>query len=201
VLATLRRRIMLNDLTPGAVLTELGLATDLACSQSAIREALLRLDGEGLVRRAGRQGTMVTDLDADAAMEILDLRRRIETRAARRIARRVTAGDLDALLKHQAQMIAAAQAGDAWALIEHDRDFHLALFRISGLHALEPILLRCIQHTHRFRLWAPWHQRPLLQTATRHQSILTALRSNDATALGRALGQHLDTIVERRNAA
>jgi DNA-binding GntR family transcriptional regulator len=201
VLATLRRRIMLNDLTPGAVLTELGLATDLACSQSAIREALLRLDGEGLVRRAGRQGTMVTDLDADAAMEILDLRRRIETRAARRIARRVTAGDLDALLKHQAQMIAAAQAGDAWALIEHDRDFHLALFRISGLHALEPILLRCIQHTHRFRLWAPWHQRPLLQTAMRHQSILTALRSTDATALGRALGQHLDTIVERRNAA
>jgi DNA-binding GntR family transcriptional regulator len=201
VLATLRRRIMLNDLTPGAVLTELRLATDLACSQSAIREALLRLDGEGLVRRAGRQGTMVTDLDADAAMEILDLRRRIETRAARRIARRVTAGDLDALLKHQAQMIAAAQANDAWALIEHDRDFHLALFRISGLHALEPILLRCIQHTHRFRLWAPWHQRPLLQTATRHQSILTALRSTDATALGRALGQHLDTIVERRNAA
>ena len=201
MLGTLRRRIMLNDLSPGAVLTELGLATDLACSQSAIREALLRLEGEGLVRRAGRQGTMVTDLDADAAMEILDLRRRIEMRAARRIARRVTAGDLDTLLKHQAQMIAAAQANDAWALIEHDRDFHLALFRISGLHALEPILLRCIQHTHRFKLWAPWHQRPLLQTARRHQPILTALRDTDAGALGRALGQHLDTIVERRNAA
>jgi DNA-binding GntR family transcriptional regulator len=192
---------MLNDLAPGAVLTELGLATDLECSQSAIREALLRLEGEGLVRRAGRQGTMVTDLDTDAAMEILDLRRRIEMRAVRRIARRVTAGDLDALVKHQTQMIAAAQADDAWALIEHDRDFHLALFRIGGLHALEPILLRCIQHTHRFKLWAPWHQRPLLQTAMRHQPILTALRSNDAAALGRALGQHLDTIVERRNAA
>jgi DNA-binding GntR family transcriptional regulator len=201
VLSLLRRRIMLNDLTPGTMLTELGLATDLACSQSAIREALLRLEGEGLVRRAGRQGTMVTDLDADAAMEILDLRRRIEVRAARRIARRATAGDHDALLKLQDHMIAAAKANDAWALIEHDRDFHLALFRISGLHALEPILLRCIQHTHRFRLWAPWHQRPLLQTATRHQPILAALRSGEAATLSRALGQHLDTIVERRNAA
>jgi len=192
---------MLNELAPGAVLTELGLASELACSQSAIREALLRLEGEGLVRRAGRQGTMVTDLDADAAMEILDLRRRIEVRAARRIARRVTAGDLDALLRLQAQMTAAARADEAWALIERDRDFHLALFRISGLHALEPILLRCIQHTHRFRLWAPWHQRPLLQTALRHQPILTALRSGEAPALSHALGQHLDTIVERRNAA
>ncbi len=156
VLATLRRRIMLNDLAPGSVLTELGLATDLACSQAAIREALLRLEGEGLVRRAGHQGTMVTDLDADAAMEILDLRR---------------------------------------------RDFHLALVRISGLHALEPILLRCIQHTGRFKLWAPWHQRPLMQTAMRHQPILAALRGDDTAALGRALGEHLDTIVERRNAA
>ena len=201
VLATLRRRIMLNDLTPGSVLTELGLATDLACSQAAIREALLRLEGEGLVRRAGRQGTMVTDLDADAAMEILDLRRRIETRAARRVARRVTAGDLDTLSKLQTRMIDAARADDTWALIEHDRDFHLALFRISGLHALEPILLRCIQHTGRFKLWAPWHQRPLMQTAMRHQPILAALRGDDTAALGRALGEHLDTIVERCNAA
>lgn len=201
VLSTLRRRIMLNDQTPGSLLTELGLAAELACSQSAVREALLRLEGEGLVRRAGRQGTVVTDLDADTAMEILDLRRRIEVRAARRIARRVTAGDLDALLRLQAWMVAAAEADDTWALIEHDRDFHLALFHISGLHALEPILLRCIQHTHRCRLWAPWHQRPLLQTATRHQPILAALRSGEAAALGRALGQHLDTIVERRNAA
>jgi len=60
VLGTLRRRIMLNDLSPGAVLTELGLAVDLACSQSAIREALLRLEGEGLVRRAGRQSAAQT---------------------------------------------------------------------------------------------------------------------------------------------
>ena len=192
---------MLNDLTPGTVLTELGLATELTCSQAAVREALLRLDGEGLVRRAGHQGTMVTDLDADAALEILDLRRRIETRAARRVVRRVTGGDLDALDTLQQRMFAAAAANDVWALIEHDRDFHLALFRIAGLHALEPILLRCIQHTHRFRLWAPWHQRSLHQTAARHQPILAALRGGESAALGRELGQHLDTIVERRHAA
>lgn len=192
---------MMNDLRPGSVLTELGLATELACSQAAVREALLRLEGEGLVRRAGHQGTMVTDLDGDAAMEMLDLRRRIETRAARRVTRRVTGGALDTLARLQERMFAAADAADPWALIEHDRDFHLALFRIGGLHALEPILLRCIQHTHRFRLWAPWHQRPLRQTAARHQPILTALRQGDAGTLARELGQHLDTIVERRHAA
>ena len=201
VLSTLRRRIMLNDQTPGSLLTELGLAAELACSQSAVREALLRLEGEGLVRRAGRQGTVVTDLDADTAMEILDLRRRIEVRAARRIARRGTAGDHRALLRLQAWMIAAAEADDAWALIEHDRDFHLALFHISGLHALEPILLRCIQHTHRCRLWAPWHQRPLLQTATRHRRSSLRCAAARPPRWAAHWAEHLDTIVERRNAA
>ena len=46
VLAELRRRIVLNLITPGAVLTELGVAHDLACSQAAVREALLVLAGE-----------------------------------------------------------------------------------------------------------------------------------------------------------
>lgn len=196
--AELRRRIVLNELPPGSVLTELGLAADLRCSQAAVREALLRLEGEGLVLRAGRQGTTVTDLDADTAQEILDLRRRIELRGARRAARRVTAGDLAGLERIQAGMERAAGAGDAWAVLEADMEWHLALFRISGLHAMAPILARCTLHTHRFRLWAPWHRRPLAETAARHLSILAALRDGDAARIARALGSHLDTIVDRR---
>jgi DNA-binding GntR family transcriptional regulator len=197
----LRRRIVLNELSPGSVLTELGLAADLACSQAAVREALLRLEGEGLVLRAGRQGTTVTDLDADTAGEILDLRRRIELRGARRAVRRVLAGDFATLARIQAAMEVAATAGDAWAVLDADMEWHLALFRISGLHAMAPILARCMLHSHRFRLWAPWHRRPLAQTAARHLPILDALRARDGAALARELGAHLDTIVERRQAA
>ena len=191
----------MNDLAPGTVLTELGLAAELACSQAMVREALLRLQGEGLVRRSGRQGTSVTDLDSETALEILDLRRRIELRGARRAVKRVGTGDisrLDALLD---AMHRAAAANDAWALVEWDTEFHLALFHAAGLHAMEPILARCIMHTHRFKLWAPWHQRPLSQTASRHEPILEALRQRDGTALARELSNHLDTIVERWSAA
>jgi len=200
-LAELRRRIVMNELPPGALLTELGLAAELGCSQATVREALLRLDGEGLVLRAGRQGTTVTDLDADTAAEILDLRRRIELRGARRTARRVVSGDIAALRRIQAAMEQLAAAGDAWAVLERDMDLHLALFRLSGLHAMVPILARCMLHTHRFRLWAPWHQRPLGETARRHRPMLDALASGDGAALARELGQHLDTIVERGVAA
>jgi DNA-binding GntR family transcriptional regulator len=201
VLSELRRRIVMNELAPGAVLVELALAAGLGCSQSTVREALLRLEGEGLVLRAGRQGTSVTDLDADTAAEMLDLRRRMELRGARRAARRVTAGDLVALRAIQDRMERAAEAGDAWAVLERDMDLHLALFRASGLHAMGPILARCMLHTHRFRLWAPWHRRPLGETALRHHAILAALEAGDAAALVRELGTHLDTIVERKIAA
>jgi GntR family transcriptional regulator, rspAB operon transcriptional repressor len=201
VLADLRRRIVMNELTPGAVLTELRLAADLQCGQSSVREALLRLEGEGLVLRAGRHGTTITDLDVDSAAEMLDLRRRIELRGARRAARRISAGDIAVLKGLQERMEAAAEAADAWAVLECDMDLHLALFRASGLHAMGPILARCMLHSHRFRLWAPWHRRSLAETARRHRPILAALEAGDAAALARQLGAHLDTIVERKTAA
>jgi DNA-binding GntR family transcriptional regulator len=201
LLSELRRRIVLNELAPGSVLTELGIAAELGRSQSAVREALLRLEGEGLVRRAGRQGTTVTDLDADTASEILDLRRRIELRGARRAVKRAVAGDVAGLRALLEAMHRSAAAGDVWGVVEQDIAFHLALFRIAGLDALEPILERCILHTHRFKLWAPWHQRPLAETAARHAPLIDALAEGDAARLARDLGEHIDTIVERRSAA
>ena len=201
MLRELRRQIVLNEVAPGTVLTELALAARLSSSQAAIREALLRLEGEGLVARSGRQGTAVTPLDRDEAEEILDLRRRIEVRAALRVARRAGAGDVSALRQLLDDMHAAATAGDIWTMVERDTQFHLSLFRVSGLLAMEPILARCILHTHRFRLWAPWHRRPLEQTAARHAPILAALSAGDADGLAASLAEHLDTMIESKTAA
>ncbi len=190
---------MLNELVPGSVLTELALAAELSSSQGAIREALLRLEGEGLVTRSGHQGTTVTDLDATVAAEILGLRRRIETRAAAAIMRRCNAGHMVLLREALEAMRGAAADDDLWAMVRADTEFHLALFRISGLAAMEPILARCILHTHRFRLWAPWHRRPLRDTADRHLPLLAALEARSAAGLKRELEKHLDTIVETRS--
>ena len=81
VYGIVKRRIILNELTPETVLTELGLAHEIGCSQGPIREALLRLQEDGLVVRSGRR-TIVTRLTAEEADEMLALRRRIETRGA-----------------------------------------------------------------------------------------------------------------------
>jgi DNA-binding GntR family transcriptional regulator len=66
---------------------------------------------------------------------------------------------------------------------------------------MEPILARCMLHTHRFHLWAPWHRRSLTETAGRHRPILASLEAGDVGALVHELAAHLDTMVERRAAA
>lgn len=195
VYRAIKRRILLNELAPETALTELGVAQAMGCSQGTVREALLRLQEDGLVIRAGRRGTTVTPLDADAAAEMLGLRRRIETRAAARAAQRADAAAFARLEALQDEMDAAARAGEVYGLIELDADFHMTIFRLADLRALEPILHRCILHTHRQKVWAPRHQRPLAETAGRHRDILAALREGGA-ALAAALGRHIDTIVD-----
>jgi DNA-binding GntR family transcriptional regulator len=200
ILHELRRRIVLNELRPGTVLTELSLAAELQGSQGAVREALLRLEGEGLVTRSGHQGTAVTDLGPAEAAEMLHLRRQIEGRAASAIAARLSRGDETTLEHLTSAMETAAASNSQWHMILADTEFHLTLFRTAGLAAMEPILARCILHTHRSRLWAPWHDRPLQQTADRHRDIMAAARSRNGRRLRQALERHIDTIVERGTA-
>jgi DNA-binding GntR family transcriptional regulator len=156
---------------------------------------LLRLQEDGLVTRAGHRGTTVTRLDQEEAEETLAIRRRIEVRGALKAARNANGEVLDRLRSLIGDMEEAARQDDAFALIEFDMAFHLTLFRLSGLEALEQILTRCTLHTHRSKLWAPGHQRPLLETARRHESLLAPLAARDPEGLGQAIGEHIDTIV------
>jgi DNA-binding GntR family transcriptional regulator len=190
-----KRRIMLNELKPETVLTELGLAHEIGCSQGTIREALLRLQEDGLVARTARRGTVVTRLTEDEAREMLVLRKTIETRGALRAARAVDDQLLAGLATIRAEMDEAAAANDEYALIEADKDFHIAIFRAAGLDALEQILVRCIMHSHRCKLWAPGHRRPLADTAARHDVLIERLAARDGQGLAQALGEHIDTIV------
>lgn len=190
-----KRRIMLNELKPETVLTELGLAHEYGCSQGTVREALLRLQEDGLVVKSGRRGTIVSRLTADEAGEMLVLRTTIETRGALRAAGRFDPATIARLREIRAAMDDAAAAGDEYQLIEEDREFHLALFRAAGLDALEQILVRTIMHSHRSKLWAPGHRRPLADTAARHDAILAFAEAGDGPRLSHALREHIDTIV------
>jgi DNA-binding GntR family transcriptional regulator len=191
----LMRRIMLNELEPETVLTELGLAEELGCSQGTIREALLRLQQDGLVVRSGRRGTLVTRLTAEEAQAMIQLRRHIEMQGARKAVLNLGDKDIKQFERFRAAMDEAVRDGDEYRLIEIDMDFHMGIFRLAGLDALESILMRCIVHGHRSKLWAPGHRRTLEETAERHDVLMEALAAKDGERLAELIGQHIDTML------
>jgi len=196
VFEALKRAIMLGELAAGEPLTELDLAARFGCSQGPVREALLQLQEEGLVRRQGHRGTRVSDCTVDEAVEMFRLRQSLECRAVVRVVKSPSRTLIDDLKELVAAMEQAAAEDDEYGLAELDRHFHRRLFRDADLPALEPILHRCLVHNHRFKISRSEGPRDLFATASRHTVIVEAVARRDAAEAGRALGHHIATIVD-----
>lgn len=192
----IKRAIMLGEVVPGETLLELELADHFGCSQGPVREALLNLQDEGLVVRMGHRGTRVSDCTRDEAVEMFCLRHGIETRGIGRAVQRITDRDIEELRDYLSAMLEAAGEQDEYTLATYDRSFHMLLFRIAELPAVEPLLSRCILHNQRFKILHSSEQRDLDVTARRHESIIDALEARDGEAAVRAIGHHVATIVD-----
>ncbi|XWN30944.1 MAG: GntR family transcriptional regulator [Devosia sp.] len=196
VFAELQRDIMLGRLAPRDLLPELEIAARFQCSQSTVREALLKLQEEGLVLRKGHRGTMVADCNAHDARELLRIRHDIECRAVPRALERYDKTVHAALTGAFDKMRQAATDEDEYVLSVHDRDFHTTLFAAADLPAVAPILGRCLIHNHRYKILNSAPNRALAETAERHAVILDALAAGDGEALRAALSHHIATIVD-----
>lgn len=192
----LKRDIMLGVLPAGAALTELDLAAQFSCSQGTVREALLQLQEEGLVRRQGHRGTQVSVCTEAEAVEMFRVRQQIECNGIIRALQtpsRMLVGDLKVLF---ARMLEAASAGDELELASFDRDFHRRIFLDAQLPALDPILHRCLVHNHRFKISRSTTPRDLTATAKRHSVIIEAIEGGDVGRASEALRHHIATIVD-----
>lgn len=128
----LRAAIISGQLAPGEHLAENILASRLGVSRSPVREALQRLEREGLVVRQTNRGSYVwqpTEKDVD---EIFSLRTMLEILAAEWIVDDLTDEDFKALEQIIEREREVIEAGDALALIEEDKRFHEYLCRRAG---------------------------------------------------------------------
>lgn len=198
----LRRAILLNAVTAGAALLETGIAGAMNCSQGTVREALLRLEQEGLVSRRGYQGTFVSDTTPEEAAQMVRIRLALEVDGTRRAAARLGPAETTALEELVVRMGEAERQGDAYALAELDRAFHLTIFRAAGLPALEPILLRCMLHIHRHTFGLD--KEPLqvdepgfARGSVQHGTLLAAVTTGDPETAAAAMEAHIRAVVGR----
>lgn len=131
VYAQVKRDILGGALPGGSLVTEGGLAAVAGVSRTPVREALLRLEGEGLVRLYPKKGALVVPPSVDDARDVLEARVVIEEWAARAVWSR-RADLFPALEAELAGMRATRTSGDVERLVEHDRRFHEILVTAAG---------------------------------------------------------------------
>ena len=142
----LRALILSEEIGPDTMLVETSLATRLGVSRTPIREALRRLEQDGLVERTSR-GTRVVERSPEQILEIYELRILLEGQAARAAAERATSLDINRLRAIHEQMEAAGPDDDQHR-VRLNRLFHEALWAASHNGTLVEVIDRLIAHLH-----------------------------------------------------
>jgi DNA-binding GntR family transcriptional regulator len=198
---SVKRAILLRRLEPGQALLEQQIMTAMGCSQGTVREALLRLEQDGLVTRRGYRGTVVSTTSLEEAAQMARIRIALETESARRAALACTDQELARWDGIIARMAAAEQTHDGYVLSELDREFHLTIFRTAELTTLEPILTRCALHLHRYTFGngpkgvTPDNRPGLPSTVEQHRAVRDALASRNPETAAQTMRDHIETII------
>lgn len=188
----LRRDIITGLLEPDERIIELDIAERMGTSQGPVREALHRLERDGLVYRQARSSTRVTSATTDKILELFTIRSLIESFAIKRVAPIITTEQVQELEFLVEKMVRAGSQGDMFLLTESDMLFHRQICAWSGSSALQ-------------RAWDPLYgqiQRFVVQTheqyfdsltdlAATHYPIIAALKAGQADVASRVIQEHV----------
>lgn len=184
----MRRDILSCRLAPGAELREQDLALRFGTSKSPVRDAMQKLEREGLVEIAPRQGHRVAPVSMADAGDLIDLRQVLEAAALRLATERAAERDLTALDRFR-----EGDTTSVRAFADYNRAFHSELARLSGNARIAAELARLMEGYERMCVLSlsdpsgpDWWARPLAD----HNAIIDALQARDAAQAQLASRRH-----------
>ena len=192
VYESLRARLMGHVVEPGARLSIDGLARDLDVSPTPVREALARLESDGLVVKQPHRGYSAAPLiDRAAFDELFRMRLLLEPAAASWAARSATAAQLAGLRRLLAGMsIPTSEGYEGYrAFAARDAAFHLAVAASAGVMLMVDTLERLRAHSQLYRLY--YSVGLARDTVREHQQIVDAVTRGDARGAATAMSAHL----------
>lgn len=189
ITAQLRRRILNGELPGGLQLRQERLASEFGVSRIPVREALNRLEAEGLVTREHNRGCTVSSLSFAQLEESLEMRLALETRALRLALPRMTERDFAAAAGVLDRYARASSPGQ-WS--ELNLEFHLTLYRPARLPRMLGMIESLIRGSDRYlRVYVSFvvgRDDPLEE----HHAILQACRAGTAHKAVDLLEAHIE---------
>jgi DNA-binding GntR family transcriptional regulator len=167
------------------------LAEQFGVSRTPVREALLLLERQGVVRFERNRGVRVLETSAHDLEEVFTLRLLLEVPATYRACGLLTADDLDALAHELEAMEGLADAGDEAAFMAHDTRFHEILLTTAGNRRLAALVGQ-LRDLVRFRgASTVGRSRDLRTIHAEHVEVMAALRARDPSAAAERMRAHL----------
>jgi DNA-binding GntR family transcriptional regulator len=178
----LRDRIVTLQIAPGSMINERELVEELGIGRTPIRDALRRLDDDGLVAIYPRRGVYVGAIDVGDLGAISELRLELEGVAALLAAERAAPADRDDIGVLLAEIDAAVGETDQRRLMDLDQRIHRLIYRLARNPFLEAALDR--SYVLALRLWFLAIERihRLHDAIAEHRELLEAIRAGDAAA-------------------
>lgn len=190
---TLRRHLLTGQFPPGQRLTEEFLARRLGVSRTPVREALHKLELEGLVSAAGARGYRVPDESVEDMNELFEIRSVLEGHALACLCATIRAADLEALRELVEQAELACRQESLEIVFALNTRFHDLLYGLLARSRprLHGLIEDMRQYVLRYRQHTLLHRRGVQRSITGHRKILLALELGDPGLCERVMRDHV----------
>lgn len=192
VFNTLRRAILKGELKPGERLMEIALADKLGVSRTPIREAIRKLELEGLVVMAPRKGAKVASITERDLNDVLEVRKGMEVLAISLACKRITGEELEKLESIERSFQSLIESGNLTELAEMDVKFHDTIYQATNNQRLVQLLNNLREQMYRYRMEYLKDIAVRRTLAEEHKAICEALRGRDESKAQNYVSVHID---------
>ncbi|MBP2072330.1 MULTISPECIES: GntR family transcriptional regulator [Thermoanaerobacterium] len=176
----MKNAIITGEFKPGERLMEVQLAEKLGVSRTPVREAIRKLELDGLVVMVPRKGAYVSDLSTKDLLNAFEVRQSLEGLAASLAAERITDDELNKLKEILDKFYEGIAENNTEKLIKYDQEFHDCIFNASRNEKLVQIMNNLQEHVHRFRVKYINDYRKSKKLYQEHKKILESLEMRNA---------------------
>lgn len=195
VFNTLRQAILRGELQPGERLLEIHLANKLGVSRTPIREAIRKLELEGLVLMIPRKGAVVAEITEKSLRDVLEVRRALEELAMKLACEKILDEEIKELKAAAKEFENALKTKDVTSFAEADVKFHDIIYRTTDNQRLIQLLYNLREQMYRYRVEYLKREDSHETLLEEHQYIIETLENRDVEHAVQAVCAHIDNQV------
>ena len=192
VFKTLREAIITGDLQPGERLMEIKLANELGVSRTPVREAIRKLELEGLVIMTARKGAEVAPINEKDLREVLEIRKSLESLACELACKNVRDSDIRKLRSVNDEICKAVESEDIELITKKDVEFHEIICVATDNRRLIQMLHQLKEHIFRYRFEYIKEMKNKKTIVDEHNRIIDAIAAKDAKRASREIELHIE---------